>query len=177
MFENIGEKIKALAVISTIIGMLGSILGGFAVWVEFKFIFGLLIAVFGCLFSWIGSFTLYGFGELIDNTQRIIINTTPTLKNYTPAPSYSAPAKKQAPPTVVKTQAAPTPQVKPIVNTSVSTQAPSTSSTSPEQEQQYLFALQMIERRSYDIAYNTLNKIKGYKNVDELLQQLENRNQ
>ena len=42
-------------------------------------------------------------------------------------------------------------------------------------EQDYIFALDMINRRSYNVAYNTLSKIKGYKDADELLRQLEDK--
>ena len=42
-----------------------------------------------------------------------------------------------------------------------------------EKEKQYLFAVQMLNMRSYTVAYNTLSKIKGYKDVDALLAMLE----
>ena len=44
-----------------------------------------------------------------------------------------------------------------------------------EREQMYLFALRMMDARSYDVAQNALLKIKGYKNVDELLKQIEDK--
>ena len=44
-----------------------------------------------------------------------------------------------------------------------------------EFEQEYLFALDMINRRSYNVAYNTLSKLKGYKNADELLKEIEDK--
>lgn len=44
-----------------------------------------------------------------------------------------------------------------------------------EKENTYAFALQMINARSYEIAYNALSKIKGYKNTNELLSSLENK--
>lgn len=47
--------------------------------------------------------------------------------------------------------------------------------TSADAENTYLFALQMINTRSYNIAYNALLKIKGYKNSEELLKQIEDK--
>ena len=46
---------------------------------------------------------------------------------------------------------------------------------SEDKEKMYLFGLQMINQRSYDVAYNILSKIKGYKDVDELLQQIKDK--
>ena len=46
---------------------------------------------------------------------------------------------------------------------------------SSNEEQTYIFALQMIKVRSYEIAYNALSKIKGYKNTDELIKEIEDK--
>lgn len=69
MFENIGEKIKGLAKVVTIIGIIASCIGGLVIMFEGEsFILGLITAALGSLGSWVGSFLLYGFGELIDQT-------------------------------------------------------------------------------------------------------------
>jgi hypothetical protein len=85
MFDNIGKKIKILAKVITIIGFVIS-----SVIPTILFIYGIInidlliiqtgaeILFWGCLFSWIGSFTLYGFGELIDKTTEIANNTAGT---------------------------------------------------------------------------------------------------
>ena len=72
MFNNIGEKIKKLAEILCYIGILFSAIGGLVVMFvggssrsRAPFLIGLLIIFIGSLFSWIGSFFTYGFGELI----------------------------------------------------------------------------------------------------------------
>ncbi len=85
MFNNIGGKIKGLATAMTIIGFvifgiigLMSILGSLAYGDEAAFvgmIGGVLTIVIGCFISWIGSFLMYGFGELIENSEIIAINT------------------------------------------------------------------------------------------------------
>ena len=71
MFDNIGGKIKMLAVVCTIVGIAGSVITGFVMMANEMAGWGLLIAVGGSLLSWVGSFLLYGFGELIDGVQGI----------------------------------------------------------------------------------------------------------
>ena len=87
MFNNIGGKIKALAKVLCWIGIGISVIMAIAVWANGSgsvsynsygsnvavggFFGGLLILVFGCLFSWIGSFFAYGFGQLIEDTEEI----------------------------------------------------------------------------------------------------------
>ena len=69
MFENIGGKLKKLASILTWIGCILSLLAGFI----YAFPIGLLlITPIGCLLSWVGSFALYGFGQLIENSDRCV---------------------------------------------------------------------------------------------------------
>ncbi len=69
MFDNIGGKIKSLAQIACWIGMVCSVIWGIVVWVEeLGFWLGLGIIVLGSLASWISTFTLYGFGQLIENS-------------------------------------------------------------------------------------------------------------
>lgn len=69
MFDNIGGKIKSLAQITCWIGIVCSVIWGIVVWVEeLGFWLGLGIIVLGSLGSWISAFTLYGFGQLIENS-------------------------------------------------------------------------------------------------------------
>lgn len=83
MFDDVGNKIKGVASVLCWIGIICSILlglilisggaslnsgyysngAGTALIIE-----GLIVMVVGCLFSWIGSLMVYGFGELIDNS-------------------------------------------------------------------------------------------------------------
>ena len=89
MFKNIGKKIKVLAKVLCWIGIICSILIGLAI-ILLSFtetvdvpgtevsvsgvgglIAGIVFIVLGVLISWIGSFTTYGFGELIDNVKKI----------------------------------------------------------------------------------------------------------
>lgn len=80
LFNNIGGKIKMLAQITCWIGIVGSIIAGIVLLVEDGgygelIVPGILVAVGGSLLSWCGSFVLYGFGELIENTSEIAQNT------------------------------------------------------------------------------------------------------
>ena len=92
MFNNIGGKIKTLAKVLCIIGIVLSIIWGLItmstsaialsrgndsefVIVLAAFLSGIFVAAIGSLLSWIGSFCLYGFGELIDKATEIAENT------------------------------------------------------------------------------------------------------
>ncbi len=82
MFDNIGKKIQTMAKVMTVIGMIISFIIGFFVWDAFQAgtvgwavlgcLFSLLCTGFGCLISWIGSFFIYGFGQLIENSDHTI---------------------------------------------------------------------------------------------------------
>ena len=71
MFDNIGGKIKVLAVVVTIIGCIVSFVFGIILFVEGEVGMGFLVIIMGGLLSWVSSFVLYGFGELIESNQNI----------------------------------------------------------------------------------------------------------
>ncbi len=91
MFNNIGGKIKGLArficwigiILSILIGVI-MILGGdvdvsgiegaeaAASLQSMGWVGGVLFIIIGCLASWIGSFFTYGFGQLIENTDKLV---------------------------------------------------------------------------------------------------------
>ena len=76
MFDNIGSKIKALAKTVFIIMAVIWAISGFS----FMFILGGGVAILlgpliggiGILLSWIGTFFLYGFGQLIENSDILV---------------------------------------------------------------------------------------------------------
>ncbi|MBR6509152.1 MAG: hypothetical protein IKT38_00910 [Clostridia bacterium] len=79
MFENIGNKIKSLAKILCWLGIISSIFITLIMFFisansyeELYIIYGILFLIIGPLSSWINSFFIYGFGELIENSQTII---------------------------------------------------------------------------------------------------------
>lgn len=76
MFSNVGGKIKGLAQVITWIGIVASVIGGIVLMSKVSFIVGLLTAVVGSLFSWIGSLALYGFGQLVENSDQCVYYLT-----------------------------------------------------------------------------------------------------
>ncbi len=73
MFDNIGQKIKTLAMVVCYIGIVASVLIGLTMLVSDDPLNGLLIGGLGALGSWVGSFALYGFGQLIENTDKLVL--------------------------------------------------------------------------------------------------------
>lgn len=73
MFSNIGSKIQGLAkftawlgiILSIIFGLIFMSLGSATEIGGFASVMGFLIIILGSLSSWISSWVLYGFGELI----------------------------------------------------------------------------------------------------------------
>ncbi len=106
MFENVGKKIKTLATVVCVLGIIISILsgisdvffGGFFAGTE-DVIVGILRMAGGSFASWIGSFFIYGLGELIENSAKIAkacdmmgrshIWALPVKENNPPTPEYS----------------------------------------------------------------------------------------
>lgn len=78
MFTNIGDKIKSLAKVIAWIGIAGSVISGFVMinsGYGVSIIMGIGVILGGSLISWISSWFLYGFGELIEKTTEIAWNT------------------------------------------------------------------------------------------------------
>lgn len=85
MWSNIGNKIKVLAKVICWIGIILSVIGGIAIIAggnavrSYGYTYGtggttltgILVIVLGALGSWVGSLTLYGFGELVDRAMSI----------------------------------------------------------------------------------------------------------
>lgn len=79
MFNNIGGKIKALASLFTWIGIIISlVIGLLFIFADSNgVVIGILIIVIGSLLSWISSWLLYGFGDLIENSSIIARKLSP----------------------------------------------------------------------------------------------------
>lgn len=81
MFDNIGKKIKSLASILCWVGIIAYVIAAIimiAIGVdEYDGLtaFGVILLFVGPLMSWISSFFMYGFGELIDKACDIERNT------------------------------------------------------------------------------------------------------
>lgn len=92
MFENIGSKIKGLAQTVCWVGIIIFCVAGFSfiiIGTETNdgggiAVIGILVAIVGSFLSWISSFTLYGFGELIDKAcdiKQLLSSTNTTYKH------------------------------------------------------------------------------------------------
>ena len=96
MFDNIGNRIKVLAVILTLLGIVASFIVG-TVFLDFEYvedktlriIIRLFIIVGGSFLPWVSSFLLYGFGQLIENTDKLVNLRIANLKKIVPT-TYNA---------------------------------------------------------------------------------------
>ena len=72
MFDNISNKMKTSAKVLTAIGILFSVIYGVALMIldVSMIFFGVLTIIIGSLLSWVSSFTLYGFGVLIEQLEQ-----------------------------------------------------------------------------------------------------------
>lgn len=94
MFNNIGAKIKALAVGIMIVGVIVYLLVGMTVLVlgadqeeGGMILIGFLIMALGTLIAWISSWFLYGYGELIDKVSKIEKKLPNIGQNYQMQPA------------------------------------------------------------------------------------------
>ncbi len=72
MFNNIGKKIKALALILAGIGFIFSIVYFIVLIKESLLKVGINTVVLIAVISFVGSFILYGFGELVENSKKLV---------------------------------------------------------------------------------------------------------
>ena len=72
-YDNIGGKIKGLAKAAFIVEAIAAVLSGLVMFVEDDdmFLIALLVAIVGPIVAWVGSWLLYGFGQLIENSDII----------------------------------------------------------------------------------------------------------
>lgn len=84
MFNNIGSKIKGLASVICFGGIILCIIIGIVVAAldEDLILAGFAIMILGALLSWVSSFVLYGFGELIENSAIIAGKETLNKNEY-----------------------------------------------------------------------------------------------
>ncbi len=78
-FDNIGSKIKALATFLFVLLSALSIGCGIYLIIEDSTVW-LILVILGPVLSWVSSFLLYGFGELIEKNQDTEYNTRELLR-------------------------------------------------------------------------------------------------
>lgn len=69
MYDEIGGKIKTLAKVIAWVGIIVSVVVGI---VTISTGVGILVLVLGPLFSWLSTLVLYGFGQLVENTDILV---------------------------------------------------------------------------------------------------------
>lgn len=97
MFNNIAGKIKALAKVTCWFGIIAYVIIGMIIigTNEYLALAGILIAVVGPFFSWICSLILYGFGQLLENSDIIAEQSARTNKEHNEPVKQKQKAKKQ----------------------------------------------------------------------------------
>lgn len=73
MFNNIGGKIKNIAKYVCYVEIACCIIAGIAMMFMENFLGGIAIALLGSAAVWLGSVTMYGFGHLIENTDKLVV--------------------------------------------------------------------------------------------------------
>lgn len=72
MFNNVGKILKTLSVVVFWLGSFVSMFWGLYVGLDESRFLGLLIIFGGPLFSWLLALEMYGFGQLIENTDKLV---------------------------------------------------------------------------------------------------------
>ena len=77
-YDNIGGKIKSLAKVAFIVEAIAAVISGLVMFAEDDdmFLIALLVAIVGPIVAWVGSWLLYGFGQLVENSDTLVKNTT-----------------------------------------------------------------------------------------------------
>ena len=72
MFTNIGKKIKTLAAVICWLGIIVSVAAAVSRFSSrYGQASGILLLLIGPLTSWLASLTMYGFGQLVENSDAI----------------------------------------------------------------------------------------------------------
>jgi len=69
MWENIGSKLQKLAKVICWIGIILSVIGGIVMITQKQAVLGIVYIILGPLFSWIGSWTMYGLGLVVESVE------------------------------------------------------------------------------------------------------------
>ena len=91
MYNNIAGKIKLLAKIGFIVETIAIVIAGIGILLTddevINILTGVLVMAMGPIAAWASSWVLYGFGELIENTAKLVSNNktnSPTSNNDLP---------------------------------------------------------------------------------------------
>ena len=93
MYNNIGEKIKGLAIATFILGSILSIIISIVLCIATEHFFYILIILLGPISALLSSWLIYGFGELIEETtlNRALTKSILKLLHESPQNNYQQP--------------------------------------------------------------------------------------
>ena len=74
LYNNVGGKIKGLVSFFTWLGIIASIIAGIVIMFidEQMILVGVLVILLGSLGSWLSGLLLYGYGQLIENSDKLV---------------------------------------------------------------------------------------------------------
>lgn len=72
LFDNIGAKIKIIAKVLFGLGVVAGLVIAYFVSQKGNDNLAMIVFFVGILISWFSTYLLYGFGELVDNSQKIV---------------------------------------------------------------------------------------------------------
>lgn len=107
MFSNIGGKIKIFVVVCFVFGCIGAVITAISFWAQIgkgdalMFLYGLLAGGGVFLISWIGSFVLYAYGQMVENTDSMTYYLEEIAKETKKQTALLA-AEKEAPDTTAR---------------------------------------------------------------------------
>ncbi len=180
MFDNIGGKIKGLAKFVCWAGILACAIGGIAMIVQGSeinsyysqpgtglIVGGVVVMLLGSVLSWLGSLTLYGFGELIEQTVsnnarltniEFMLSNNTAVKSVSPAKTSEkrADTEKKRQVSQLGTKSEPNPVPKPVSKPVLTTSA---------QKKENLFDAKefLSEMEQMDSVVDIWNAMRKYK--------------
>ena len=110
MYDNVGSKVKTLASISCIIGIIASIITGVTTIIAGNVLGGVLTCAIGAFASWIASLALYAIGHTAENTDIILKR----LKNMDANQTHASTPENVEIPRYTHTQQPKTPKSKDV---------------------------------------------------------------
>ena len=69
MWDNIGVKLQKLAKVICWLGIIVSVIFGIVLLTQNQIVLGLVYIILGSIFSWIGSWSVYGLGLVVEKTE------------------------------------------------------------------------------------------------------------
>ena len=69
MWDNIGVKLQKLAKVICWLGIIVSVIFGIILLTQNQIVLGLVYIILGSIFSWIGSWSVYGLGLVVEKVE------------------------------------------------------------------------------------------------------------